>query len=376
MIFSGVGENDPNCYTDGAVIVNSLTLDSAYTGTLSLAGTLNVAATFDMEGGNVNQPNGVGVSDITVTGTLNWVGGVLNSGNTLGNLLLKGAGATLGGANLSTGDNIEVGGLVTDLMLSNTGSLTFTNTNGGIGVANGCRFYWTGSANLVRPVGGTGQIVNNGTFVVANLFVKSVTSALPIVNYGFLYIDRGTLVVTNAGPSGQSVVQAGGDLGIGSSGTSATLEVDHGLSVTGGELDTAARTTCFITGGNVTVTGGIIRIGDPSIGELDCTGLVTMIGGTYVESVNLAGVGHFDVWHSDTGFAFPAGNKAVLSINTIGPIPLTIAGGLPPFLILTTPAANDITGDFATQNGLAIGATGDSYTAMPDGTNQNYDLTP
>ena len=152
VIFSGVGETDPNCYTDGAVTVNSLTLDAPYTGTLTLPGSLTVTGGFDMEGGSINQPGGVGVSDINLMGgNFNWSAGVLNAGPTPGMVNTSDVKIEITGANnLTMGDTLSVSN--TSVLLNTTGILTF-KYNTGISIGNSTTFTWQ-SGNIVTA--GTG----------------------------------------------------------------------------------------------------------------------------------------------------------------------------------------------------------------------------
>jgi len=379
VIFSGVGETDPNCYTDGAVSVNSLTLDAPYTGTLSLAGSLNVAATFDFEGGNVNQPGGAGVSDITVTGTFNWAGGVLNVGSTLGNIILNNS-ATLTGTNLTTGDNLVLDGMT--LSLSISGNLTFNN-NAGVTMNTGLGgetslFRWDSkTANIVTT--GTGMFVNNGgTLLISTQgMVSKVTSDLPYDGEGgSLRVNLGTIVFDRAGATtGVSVLQNSGNIFLGQDNKNlAILEVDQGLTMNGGGLFTAAGETSQITVGDVKITGGVVNVGDSTgTGELDCAGKVTMTGGTYAAYIDLTAV-TWGVWQSAKGFSL--GGTAVLTVHSLNiPAVLPRALLIKTFLIMQTPAVNDIAGDFAVRN-LAVGATGLLYkTAQPDAAKQNYDVS-
>jgi hypothetical protein len=94
-----------------------------------------------------------------------------------------------------------------------------------------------------------------------------------------------------------------------------------------------------------------------------------MDGGIYDATVDLTTVTSYEVWKAKS---FLIGGTAKLYVDSVN-----IPGTLPakqPYPILQTSAKNSITGDFATKS-LAIGTTGKSYTAGPDGTNQNYLVT-
>ena len=77
VLFSSVEGTELDCATngEGTVSVNSITIDSSYTGTLTLNDDLDVGSGgFTMEGGNIDQPMGAS-SDISVMGFFNWSGG-------------------------------------------------------------------------------------------------------------------------------------------------------------------------------------------------------------------------------------------------------------------------------------------------------------
>ena len=339
VIFSGVGETDPNCYTNGAVTVNSLTLDAPYTGTLSLAGSLNVAATFDFEGGNINQPGAAGVSaDVTVMGNFNWVAGVLNAGNTLANIYLAGN-ATLGGTSLNTGDNIELGKApqISTLKLNTTASLGFVN-NAGISLASGAVFDWSGTAYIVTT--GTGLITNNGgDFEKSSAAGIEIKCDLPYVNNNpnaALMIEQGTLDFDRAGGTNNaSVYQATGTIKIGM-GNNGTLEVDQGLTMDGGRLITPEYHTSTITG-NLTINGGDIDIGSTAPSTLNVEGFVTWRGGTYYAIVELT-MDTCSLWHAQS---FTMSNNVFLDVTSFN----RPAGGIPSgltFDIMTAPQADPV----------------------------------
>ena len=372
VIFSGVGETDPNCYTDGTVSVNSLTMDAPYAGTLTLKGALDVAGTMDVEGGNISQPGGVGVSDISVMGSFNWVAGAINTvGNTLGNIYLFHT-ASIGGTSLTIGDTILLDGsrlgLLATLNFNTTGSLTFIK-NAGITLSNGAQFYWKSTGNLVTN--GTGVIENDGgVFEKIPLAGNVVTSDLPYIGTsGTLNVQNNTLEFDKAGPSGASVQLISGKIELGVANVSgATLGVLDGLIMQGGSLGFAGNETSKITQGAVDISGGTVGVSGSSVGKLYCDGLVTMTGGTYLAEVNLSTAASCDVWDSATGFDFPVGNKARLVIFAQN-APAVLPAGRQ-YKVITTLAPGSIAGDFGVKQLGIVG--GRAIMARTDAIKQNY----
>ncbi len=180
VLFSSVEGTELDCATngEGTVSVNSITIDSSYTGTLTLNDDLDVGSGgFTMEGGNIDQPMGAS-SDISVMDFFNWSAGNVNLGNVVSNLLLY-RNAVLTGTNLTTGDNVLLFG--TSVALANTGNFTFTN-NAGVTLSSGAAFNWDSAANIVTT--GSGLFNNNGGQLVKTAMSKNgkVTCDLPYVN--------------------------------------------------------------------------------------------------------------------------------------------------------------------------------------------------
>jgi hypothetical protein len=357
--------------------VHSLTLDSAFTGTLDLFSTLTVNPNGDstggleMDNGTIDQPAGAGAPINVDGGYFNWSGGVLNSTTALASLNLVNVTAAMTAGDKDTGSTVNIG-KNTNYDFNISGTWTFNN-NSGITITDGGRFYWDVGTIATS---GSGVIQNNGgTFAKPRTSgIATVKSDLPYVNNGsgdnvaLLMVFKGVLEFTKAGPGPQGVSVLQNGLSVIKLYDGTTLTVDKGLTMNAGFLENDG--TSMIGVGDVKIHGGTVLPGDDGIvGELDCDGAVTMDGGTLKVDVDLTTVTHYDVWKAKS-FDF-TNTTATLTVNSLN-IPATLPKNQV-FHILQTGAANSITGDFATKN-LAIGNTGKSYTAGPDGTKQYYDL--
>jgi hypothetical protein len=144
----------------GDTIANSNTINGVYQGTLHAVSGFTVSDLLELDNGNLDQPGGAGVSDITVR-NFNWSGGAVLGPTAKAALKVAGGGrANLTGANLTTGSDFILDN--STVYLNNTGNLTFNN-NAGISMSNNAGFNWqSGTANIVTA--GTGTIQNNGGF--------------------------------------------------------------------------------------------------------------------------------------------------------------------------------------------------------------------
>ena len=368
VIFGGTLGTDANCTTDGAVSVHSITIDSNYTGTLDLIGDLQVqGGGFDMENGNINQPNGA-ASEIDVNGgAFNWAGGNINIGTAQSNLQLFNVTANVAGAAARTfGDNLKViNGTTVNMGLA--GVWTFDN-GAGINIASGGTFKW----NSIDPNGGTikavgaGIITNNGGSFIVNFpgtgmgmcdlpyYANAASAVLALSS---------SLEFTQAGPSGFSVKQDNGKIVITAG---AKLGVFAGLQMNGGLLTTLGYNTTTQTPGivgDVDVEGGTVSLGgDAQVGVLYVNGHVTMNGGIYLVTVDAAAK-DADEWVATQGFSL--GGTATLTTKTVN-----AAGGVPAGVSwsILTASRGHIVGDFATKN--VTYAPGKNYSTgiSPDGT--------
>lgn len=103
-------------------------------------------------------------------------------------------------------------------------------------------------------------------------------------------------------------------------------------------------------------------------GTLNCSGNVTMDGGTYEADVNFQ-TNKYTLWKAKS---FLIGTNATLQVDSQN-VPQNLPKNMP-FTILQATAQNGISGDFTTKN-LAIGNTGKSYTTSVDQGKQNYTIT-
>ena len=231
------------------VAVDSLTLasatatmDQAY-GTLSLGGTLDVqAGTYDLAGGTI------------AGGRIQAEGGTFNAqGGTLDNVTLAVPVATTTGTPLILADAITLAG--------STVTVTSTQPQSGSGPA-----YAYASGNLT--VGGTGQVVFNGTIY------GSFGAAVPGTTAGTTTIGPGVTISTGTGIGSGSIggnVPASG-YGLVNQGT---------INVASGVVSLAGRWT---NQGTVNVTGGTLRLlgtyGTADLGRIVHTGGSVELDGT------------------------------------------------------------------------------------------------
>jgi hypothetical protein len=381
-VILGDGVHNGRCIfstTTSGNAANSITLTTNYTGTLEVDAALNTQL-FEMDGGSVQQPNGVGTSDINTT-LFNWSDGLLNATAVLANLNLQ-AGGTMNitGGNKTSNDNLALGqDTLTRLQINGT----YTLMNAGITMGVNSIFSWdSANANIASNPGSQAAIANNGgTFqksVLAGAGV--VSSSLPYIQTpqpgfgGLLVVNQGTLAFTQgSNVTGVSVESDGGMVRLGVDGMNgATLQVNKGFKMTGGTLLTArtgggAGFSCAITVGDVNIEGGTVDIGGTNgIGRLVCDGFVTM-NGNWIADVNLA-TGKFDSWSSVKGFSLLDGSR--LDVNVVDPddpVPPAVS-----FNIMDTQGF--IAADFATKL-LDIGNSGKKFTAGRSMNDQVYALT-
>ncbi len=299
--------NDSCTIPGGASITVYSVKFQAYTSTLSIGSPLTIKSSLtSSQPVSIVQPNGVTSSAITVSGTMTWTAGTINSTGALSQLTLTTCSATFGGAGTACGDNIDL----YDSGVTVTGGLTMYNAAGITTHDSSCGFTLSGSTNLSASGTAIGTITNNGGGASAQ------SIALPYINNSAsatLKIPSGTLNFTGAPASGgASVTQQAGVIDLGG-----TMGAAFGYTQNGGTFNALGTAGDTITGGPVLITGGVVAI-DPgdtlTTGSLLCTGLVTMDGGTFQFSID-AGSSQADVWKSNTGFAI--GGTATFSETTI-----------------------------------------------------------
>ena len=338
---------------------NSVTLDSNYTGRVTLSGGFGTGD-FNLAGGKIDQPSSG--TDIAVTGIVGitsynayllsglpanftWTGGIVNSTSNLANLVLDGATGSLAPTNggtvyLGSNINLENGAAVTQgagtINVTNA-DLTFTvNANCSYDVNPGAGFsafissifsthfrVTAGSAYTLHENGiwsFSGDVRNQGTF---SLMGESVVSILGL----------GIPVDPNDPDSLYLYLQTSGATYLyGSS----LLSTGRGAKFSAGILATkyaATETSNHDCSASVTADILEFREGDIYIGygashlafgTLDVNGRVNWSGGTYhpcVRSYANGSVGESDLWHS-------TGRFEVYSGTTLTPIVVDAEGAV------------------------------------------------
>ena len=324
VLFSSVEGTELDCATngEGTVSVNSITIDSSYTGTLTLNDDLDVGSGgFTMEGGNIDQPMGAS-SDISVMGFFNWSAGNVNLGNVVSNLLLY-RNAVLTGTNLTTGDNVLLFG--TSVALANKVLLASTN-NAGATLSSGAAFNWDRRGqhrdDRVRVVQQqrrpTGQDRHEQEWQ-GHLRPAGCQERRRAV----LDIQVGTLGIRQGAPaSGVLASQLNGTIQLGTDNVSkGILEVDQAGRI-------KRRLAHHRRGRNVRnhgrehycLRGRRHAGGSSGIGELDCDGKVVMNGGADRERWTTASQSLS--WEADLGFQL-GGSSALMSSASTSPPTIT-----------------------------------------------------
>ncbi len=284
VIFDGgtSGQHNGDCtYTgpNGNTIANSITLDSNYTGTLHAVNGFTVAGLLELDNGHIDQPSGVGQSDITTT-SFTWSGGGFNDiSGVKGVLNVQGfSNSVITCTNQILGSDLNL--LNGTLKVQGRGSLIFGN-NAGVNLTSGAVWDWWGgtviSAGMSAITNGGGTFMKDPASTVATL-----TADMPYINNSnnaMLLVGSGTLDFASQDSTyGVSVVQQSGTIGIGwvPQGQSynyvggATLQVDSGLVMFNGVLRTADGYTSYITGmkPSIAVHGGFVEVGFNEPGNL------------------------------------------------------------------------------------------------------------
>ncbi len=373
------GDADFNISSD-ANAANSITLSSSYNGTLHVLDPMSIGTGgLELDGGNIDQPNGSS-SNITDTGGFNWSGGILNSSSTLSTFYMVGflADVNIKGGAKTQGSTLDVTGDVVNL--NSTGNWKFNN-DAGINLNAGSSFNWNSAdANIVTT--GTGFITNTGGTFTKPELAKDVKCDLPYVNNGADAVLKiaagGKLTFTRAGATNDvSVFQSQGVIRLASG---ADLQVDKGLTMSGGELKVEAGGSAWIKGGTVEIHGGVVDLTDVkrlasggiALARLDIAGAVTMDGGTFKTTVNAA--------NSAAGYitakSFLIGGTAAIQSRTINIPPL---GGVPRnnliiVLHIDARSTGTISGNFATENLPFMDRSGRSFRTWTSDNQKNLFL--
>ncbi|MFC1820241.1 beta strand repeat-containing protein, partial [Thermodesulfobacteriota bacterium] len=186
----GYGPYNPT-YSSGTLDVNSLTVNSGSTLTLT-GGTFNIAADSGVTtGGTITLSNGTfgGAGNMTVNGTFTWSSGTVSVATL----------STTGTANLSGTADKDLG----DTTWTNTGTVNWTN--GDLDLAGGTAIFNNDSVfNIVNTetnydIKGAGTFNNNATGTInkadtGNIYIQPVG----FTNAGTVNIDVGRLIFPNA----------------------------------------------------------------------------------------------------------------------------------------------------------------------------------
>ncbi len=330
------------------VEIEDLTIRSAFTGTLKLSSTMSVDGTFEMDGGTIDQPNGL-MSDLVLAGPSTWNAGTINSTSTLSNV-------AVGGDTVFTINNngAAASKLGSSLQISVLGEVVFSMKQN-LTVTNGASINNSGDIELkpVNIVGGeyglagtsVGNILNDGTINAALNNGETFDSALPIVNNNSdaeLNIKSGGLYVSGKGATNNvSVYQSAGLTNIYKG---AELTAVNGYTQYGGTLETTGSGTAKLSGGDVKIHGGDIALAQEAggdFGTLVIAGSLTMDGGTWQCETN--GAGMFDQLDIGGSVTLGGGSELWLTTYTGGPAPQPNRQ----FALIVT--AGTISGDFGSE---------------------------
>ncbi len=242
-------------------LVNSLTLNSSYTGTLHLAVTDDVnigSGGIVLENGDIEQDVGEPINDY---GDFDWTGGNLNPNSPfLADLNLKnGKSANVSGdTDLATGDNINVNKDETVIVSLSDPAVKlpksiFFSKGAGIDIkANGTLNWVDGNMRIAR--GSTaGNITNAGTLLKTKGLCATARTSLGIANSGTFQLQSGGTIVLDGSVNGYGFEQTGG-----------TCELSEGsdllgsFHMTGGNLWVDGK-SAYITGKAV-IEGGVISL--------------------------------------------------------------------------------------------------------------------
>ena len=323
-----------NCTIPPGMTLAGLHLSAGYSGTVTLAGDLSVGnLELAAAGGILDQP--APGSTLTVTQSLNWTAGTLNSTANLANVVLNGATATIapaGAGTVNCGSNVSLMGGANATF--SPGEVHFTNP-GTLAVGQNCAanvvtFY---NPDKVKFSGNIQQVdVTNARLGVSGPGTWDAGCGL-YNSGGSVFLNSSVTVqlqgiIQANGPRVASYYQDGtATLAIGSG---STLAVVNPAMVASGTLETLynanlADTLTDQSGtiqGDLQVLGGTVQIcvnldpmGAKHYGRLYATGAVTMRGGTYIPVIDGTTAGRSDRWVSGGNFSVDPnmGDTATLS---------------------------------------------------------------
>ncbi len=354
---SSMSGNANNVHGPASGAYNSVSLNGAYTSTITLIGGFTTASlTLDAAGAAISQPiasGGYSNTDIRVTSSFNWTNGTLNSSANLSNLILDGATALIAPraimdmwnpmsppipGKVTTGDLLKLvnGALLTE----NPGEVDFAN-GAGMDIGDSCTATMaptvqaTVSHKDVSHKGGMITVQQGGALTVTGqgdiLNLAVYDDELPMVNFGYVVIrNASNMSVTVTQPAVGNPQPAYYQY---TDPTGATTSIENGSQLTALSVanNETSRGLVWIDGGdfhtyrpnlndtlnNAKVDGNMkvtrdttVRVGinanvNKPFNRLQVLGTVDWQGGTYVPRVDNSGLA--SLWQSNGAFTVAAG---------------------------------------------------------------------
>jgi hypothetical protein len=307
---------------DGSGEYNSVTVQSPYTSTVTLASGFTTKA-FQLLGGTVNEPTSSPNTDITVIGgavgtfanSFFWSGGTLNGTSNVATVTMTGSSTTgliapTNAGTVSLGSNITLdnGAVLTaaagTINLLNDGWLFNINENSGLNVDPGAPYTFEIASSFPIYNGVQLNIIRGWVKVVSG----SWNNLTPLkMTGGSLTLESGTYANFSGSVdnqmNGPSVLQAAGNTVLAAD---AKLHATVGMLMSGGNIiqKTGTKPQDFQGNilGNLTISGGDILFenmasGDNhEFGEFKVQGGVTWTGGTYRPWLSADSNGVSDRW--------------------------------------------------------------------------------
>lgn len=341
---SGVSVNCDNLQSLGSGFAG-VYIGSSYTGTVTLGEALTFGE-FDLANGAISQS--ASAYDLTVTGTFNWTGGVLNSSAALATFALNGATATIaptGGGTVSLGSTIDF----------SNGSIT-TLKAGTLNVTKDAVELRVNGYSTVKVDPGTNAYAVIGGLFATHLQIKpnaNVTVLSGVLNAKSRVTNEGTFTLNGqtfaefTGSAASTIAflqKAGGKTFLTGQSQLITAETKS-IGIEGGILATVSDglysgVTAHILTNRLIVTGGDIHINygaevHTTFGALHVVGDVIWNGGTFHSFVS--NNGDADQWVATN---FTIGGTAAFSVTSLAgewtPTPPT-SGSVWTLLISTNP---------------------------------------
>jgi len=315
----------------GLTTLQSLHIRNAYNQTLTMANALSIG-TLEMspgDGGKIDQPSS-GL-DLTVTASLNWTSGTINSTDNLANLSVSGATATIAPASAGTvnsGDNLTfVNSAVGTL---NAGTITFTNDGFDMNVDANCGLIVDPGADKESNIqlspgltqGGKVTIASGGyARVLTGVWHATTTSVVNSGEFTLMPSTTAWFTAPEVGAPPDYEQQAGltqiykgallkgtGSIGIELNGGTLSYMLNQGT----GAATIEATNGFWFNGGFITSAANSLD-GNPLFGELHVVGNVTWRNGTYSPHVSSENSIRSDVWTITGTLTLPNGNTAALA---------------------------------------------------------------